>query len=1451
MSGQPPSNVQPGLSKSAAKKKAKKAAAKAASSTAYPAASSTGPAGLAGGDAAYLTGEVPLTLDPHLYPAHSNYHPSATGFHASLPPLDPALFNFPPGAFPQGAYPVDVQYETATYYDDVEVPLPNANGTGPFSLPFPLDYNSLSAFGQPNGNSLSTLASNLNITHEDLVEVANELYRRMQEPSFGQDDPYWSNLSPHVRHFIREAVPYDTQTAAAARNQQTGSLEQRMMQAMAQKIVSAASEGMGIPKNLSANILAGVGVGVNGRAVFQGHPPPPPQPPTAASVAEQLGFRRHPDAQEEEDYEDEFDLDDGEYAAGANGDPPKKKNKKKKKRAAVQEVPPVQVPPPAAKQPPRPPSAPLQQPVLNPPPPPATPAPAPALAPAHSAHPTPSSRAAGKQPMPTAATGAPAAHPPSAATTAPARSARAAGKAPASSAPPANHHGHNHPHPPAKPAAKGKAPAPAPPAKIWTQSSAQDRENIRRFWLELNEAERRDLLQIEKDAVLRKMKEQHRHACGCAVCGRKKVNIEMELDQLYEQYYDELRLYAAEQRAASVGHRAQPPGAGPFPGSVEVDATGTVTKFDHRAPEHAYYQDDGLEDEGSELEEEYDGEDDEELDDEDLGSDEAEAGDDIDEPPPARAIRKPPARAAAPRAEGAEDFLAFGNSLATIKGGILTVADDLLKNDGARFLEMMEQLAVARVVREEQNVRDMQEETDDEDYDEAEEPLTEEQKMEEGRRMFQIFAARMFEQRVLQAYREKVAKQREEQLLLELEQEENVKKNKEERKAKEAQKKKDKKRMQKEKADKDKADRDAAQAEEIAAARLKAEEAERERLKRTEEERIRREAVKKAASEEAARQAAERKRRQQEEKEREEEAARKKKEKEDKARKEREARDKELKEKERKEKEERAAKEKADKAERDRLAKEKAEKERLAKEAREAAEKERLAKVEAERQEKVRRDEIARKERDAAELAKALAAQQAARVKAEKAAADKAAADKAAREKLAASTSAAPIPIKPRAASSRNGPTHTTPPAEQLSPIKSVGGSRPPAGPSTGRTPQKTPQAYFPQPMPAGSYPTRMPMGPGFGGTPGFRPSAPSGSFNPSVSPVFSPVVPLSGTSLSPNPPVRGFHPEPSPPFDHPRSAAIGMGFPMKPPGLAGPSHRLSSMEENYSETPIGAPRSVSTGDVNHLNLSGLTLEDYRPSAAIGAPGSAALGVGSAPGSAIGRTQPASLASTSASVSTNPTSAPLASGSRSPKGPERILGSAALLSTDDEIVSPPTRRSIHVNGWEAASMLPSLPPAPSGASRWSAGSSIWGASVAESPWSAPPPSSMSGPPGLPGLPSLHNQLPQHPHQLPHSLGPGPGGLRQPSGAGAGGSGPTSAPTASSFGGLGGGFGGAFAGGLFSPPVTAGPVPPGAGAGVGQTGKESQAQQIPGQTQQGGGQPGFGGFGMSQDKYHHH
>lgn len=52
------------------------------------------------------------------------------------------------------------------------------------------------------------------------------------------------------------------------------------------------------------------------------------------------------------------------------------------------------------------------------------------------------------------------------------------------------------------------------------------------------------------------------------------------------------------------------------------------------------------------------------------------------------------------RKQVSEDF-DFGSSL-TIKGGILTVADDLLKNDGKKFIDMIENLAERRMRREEE-----------------------------------------------------------------------------------------------------------------------------------------------------------------------------------------------------------------------------------------------------------------------------------------------------------------------------------------------------------------------------------------------------------------------------------------------------------------------------------------------------------------------------------------------------------------------------------------------------------------------------------------------------------------------------------------------------------------------------------------------------------------------------
>lgn len=265
--------------------------------------------------------------------------------------------------------------------------------------------------------------------------------------------------------------------------------------------------------------------------------------------------------------------------------------------------------------------------------------------------------------------------------------------------------------------------------------------------------------------------------------------------------------------------------------------------------------------------------------------------------------------------------------------GILTVADDLLKNDGKHFIDMMEQLAERRMQREEDTQYGIaaahqtlhgahnhgplddedyddeeDEEEDDEDYDSQEEEdyeedemvcpgagpfssscyegrcmltefsqdaMTEEQRMEEGRRMFQIFAARMFEQRVLTAYREKVAEQRQQKLIEELMEEETRNEQRSAKKAREAQKKKDKKRMQRQAKEEEKARRESEKAAEEAAAKAAQEKKLEEQRLKKEEQRKKREAERKAQEDERARKEAEKQRRLQEERDRQAEAERK------------------------------------------------------------------------------------------------------------------------------------------------------------------------------------------------------------------------------------------------------------------------------------------------------------------------------------------------------------------------------------------------------------------------------------------------------------------------------------------------------------------------------------------------------------------------------------------------
>jgi hypothetical protein len=205
-----------------------------------------------------------------------------------------------------------------------------------------------------------------------------------------------------------------------------------------------------------------------------------------------------------------------------------------------------------------------------------------------------------------------------------------------SAPPPLSYAQHHHPAPAHAIARAGKK------DPIWNTSTVEERERIREFWLSLGEDERKSLVKIEKEAVLRKMKEQQKHSCSCSVCGRKRTAIEEELEVLYDAYYEELEQYAHHQQDvarclpdANFRHACSPPHPRPLTNS-------------HAPP--GRYDDDEDEEED---EEDFSGDDDdeEEYSNSEISSD----GDGYDSEERSLPSHEPP------------DFMQFGNSL-QVKG---------------------------------------------------------------------------------------------------------------------------------------------------------------------------------------------------------------------------------------------------------------------------------------------------------------------------------------------------------------------------------------------------------------------------------------------------------------------------------------------------------------------------------------------------------------------------------------------------------------------------------------------------------------------------------------------------------------------------------------------------------------------------------------------------------------
>ncbi|KAL6699129.1 hypothetical protein J3F84DRAFT_393490 [Trichoderma pleuroticola] len=788
-----------------------------------------------------------------------------------------------------------------------------------------------------------------------------------------------------------------------------------------------------------------------------------------------------------------------------------------------------------------------------------------------------------------------------------------------------NHHTHTHRY-------HGDDLAPAAPAprgsgmsrdKIWSTSNHEERERIKEFWLGLGEDDRKSLVKVEKDAVLKKMKEQQKHTCSCTVCGRKRTAIEEELEGLYDAYYLELEQFANQGEG--------PPMLPPPPRDFSIRQTRGLPGGYPRPPPARGRIVEHVGDDDEELEEAY-------------SEDEAEDDEYSDDEPPEEFPDSPDRDVA--------DFLTFGNSL-QVKGGILTVADDLLKNDGRRFIEMMEQLAERRMAREEdarehfargyghpngsysaphnhpppedEDYED-EEEEEEEDYDDSqdeyedeEDPMTEEQRMEEGRRMFQIFAARMFEQRVLSAYKEKVAKERQEKLLEELEEESRAVDEQKAKKAKNAQKKKDKAAQRKQALADEKARKEAEKAAEETA-RIEAERKKiAEQKQKADDKRKQKEAQKKAEEDARLKKEADRLRRIHEQKEKQAEVERK-------------AR--EAKEREKKLKDEQRTKEREAREQKEREAQEQ-------KEARAAkSQKESREAAEAAREEQLQR---AKEEKAAPKVSSVQVAQTQPSQPASKRGNQQQQQQQQPppqtqqtpvslpavlpqhppnpasfiSPKIPVATPAipkAPTPIRPRTTSQQhgNGPASSSDsqtasvPSQSASPHSVTPVYTSPSTPVTiqpatiSGTPPGLPLAKGPSPSapfqlpmmsmqpPPGLGPHQPPPPPGFSNRPGHDPIFPVG-FRPS--PGHNMMIPPPGINSSA---VRGYPPVTMPP--------PGQGYPM--PTRDGPvmTHgRQGSIGFESSPAPIGRPGSVSHGysrdkeeDTQHLG-SRVLVEDDEP----------------------------------------------------------------------------------------------------------------------------------------------------------------------------------------------------------------------------------------------------------------
>ncbi|KAG8699002.1 hypothetical protein FRC08_005558 [Ceratobasidium sp. 394] len=353
----------------------------------------------------------------------------------------------------------------------------------------------------------ASLSASAAAAQTELLATANDLYRTIEDGA-GAGDAVWEHLPPELRAYVRAEYAKST-VRPPSMESIVSHMERhgwRARQSPPAPATAAAAAQQAFPFDAQLFADPAFALALEQLTIAGGPKPVPPalNPPT--EFADDAHYDEYYSEDEVDDNVDDVEVDVDidvrpapvpvarpafdtafDYPPDTGGGAAKKKKKKNKKKTAQAPLPP---PPP----------------VPAPPPPAPAPMPAPAPAPTtvarrHQRTVPPSSRAAGKQPM----TFNPAPTQP-----VPAQPAPAAPKSRA-----------YHSSPPSSSASAPRPPAGAG-AKLWSTNSLEERERIKEFWLGLGEMERRDLVKVEREAVLKKMKEQQKHSCGCAVCGRKR-----------------------------------------------------------------------------------------------------------------------------------------------------------------------------------------------------------------------------------------------------------------------------------------------------------------------------------------------------------------------------------------------------------------------------------------------------------------------------------------------------------------------------------------------------------------------------------------------------------------------------------------------------------------------------------------------------------------------------------------------------------------------------------------------------------------------------------------------------------------------------------------------------------------------------------------------------------------